>query len=111
MRLMFDCWIAAKLPTIMVARAQTQTMGSQRLAIGPKAVMKTRSRIANAAALGPTDRNPETGAGAPWYTSGAQIWNGAAEILNARPTKISAAEIPTNPDGTPPAAYPKARWI
>ena len=66
MRLMFDCWIAAKLPTIMVASAQTHTTGSQRAAMGPKAVMKTRSRTAKAAALGPTERNPETGAGAPW---------------------------------------------
>ena len=65
MRLMFDCWMAAKLPTIMVASAQIQTMGSQRVAMGPKAVMKTRRRIANAAALGPTERYPETGAGAP----------------------------------------------
>ena len=27
-------------------------------------------------------------AGAPWYTSGAQEWNGAAETLNPRPTII-----------------------
>ena len=37
-----------------------------------------------------------TGAGAPWYTSGAQIWKGAAEILNAKPTNISAADMPTS---------------
>ena len=47
----------------MVASAQTQTMGSQRSAMGPKAVMKTRSRIAKAAALGPTERNAGDGGG------------------------------------------------
>ncbi len=77
--------------------------GSQRAAIGPKAVMNTRIRIANAAALGPTERNAETGAGAPWYTSGAQTWKGAAEILNPNPTNISAAAAPTSAmDGAPP---------
>jgi hypothetical protein len=32
--------------------------------------------------LGPVERNAVTGVGAPWYTSGAQIWNGAADTLN-----------------------------
>ena len=57
--------------------------------------MKTRRKTAKAAALGPADMNAATGAGAPWYTSGAQIWNGAAETLNATPTKISPAATPT----------------
>jgi hypothetical protein len=26
-----------------------------------------------------------TGVGAPWYTSGFQLWNGTAPILNSRP--------------------------
>ncbi len=80
----------------MVARAQTQTNGSQRSEIGPKAVTKVRIRIAKAAAFGPTERNAETGAGAPWYTSGAQTWNGAAEILKPNPTNISAAAEPVS---------------
>ena len=35
----------------------------------------------NPAAFEPTDRNAVTGVGAPWYTSGTQIWNGTAAIL------------------------------
>src|SRR5690242_5871623 len=96
---MFDCMIAAKLPTTMVASAQTQTAGAQREAIGSRPPRKIRSNTAKAAAFGPTVRNAETGAGAPWYTSGAQPWKGAAEILNARPTKISAAATPIKASG------------
>ena len=54
-----------------------------------------RRKMANAAAFGPAERNAVTGVGAPWYTSGAQIWNGAADTLNASPTNISAAARPT----------------
>src|SRR5215469_13680863 len=93
---MFFCISAAKLPTNMVASAEDHTKGSQRFVIGPRAVVKTRTNAANAAALGPTDMNSVTGAGAPWYTSGAQIWNGAADTLNAKPTNISAAAVPSN---------------
>src|SRR5579883_1221852 len=93
MRLMLDWVSAAKFPMIMVSSAEDHTNGSQRLEIGRKAVMKTRKKTANAAALGPADMNSVTGAGAPWYTSGAQIWKGAAETLNANPTNISAAAV------------------
>src|SRR5207253_1798709 len=93
---MFFCISAAKLPTNMVASADDQTNGSQRFVIGPRAVVKTRTNTANAAALGPADMNNVTGAGAPWYTSGAQTWNGAAETLNAKPTNMSAAAVPTS---------------
>ena len=57
MRLMLVCASAAKLPMIMVSSAETQTSGSQRLLIGSNAVMKTRRKMAKAAALGPADRN------------------------------------------------------
>src|SRR5260370_28518663 len=110
MRLTLDCRIAAKLPTIMVASATAHIMGIQRSEIDRNAPTNTRIRIAKAGALGPVERNAATGAGAPWYTSGAQPWNGAAEILNAKPTKINAAATPTSPAGAPPA-NPSARWI
>src|ERR1041385_3475131 len=95
MRLMLVCQSAAKLPTHIEARATPHNRGVQRLAMGSKAVTKMRRKTANAAALGPAERKAETGVGAPWYTSGAQIWNGAAETLNARPTNINAAASPT----------------
>src|SRR5437763_1118778 len=94
MRLMFDCVSAAKLPMVIENSAESQTSGSQPAATGWNAIVKIRRNTANAAALGPAERNPEIGAGAPWYTSGAQIWNGAPETLNARPTNMSAAETP-----------------
>src|SRR5436190_19970107 len=94
--LIFVCVSAAKLPTIMVKRAQIHTIDSHRLAIGSNAVMYTRMNRANAAAFGPADMKAATGAGAPWYTSGAHTWKGAAEILNAKPTNINAADTPTS---------------
>ena len=33
---------------------------------------------------------PVTGDGAPWYTSGTHMWNGTAETLKTKPTRISA---------------------
>ena len=38
--------------------------------------------------------NAVTGVGAPWYTSGVHMWNGAAATLKPRPTSNSA--IPSN---------------
>ena len=64
--------------------------------IGSNAVMKIRRNTAKAAALGPAERNAATGVGEPWYTSGAHIWNGAAETLNPSPTNMSAAATPRN---------------
>src|SRR5262249_48818162 len=95
MRLMFDCVSAAKLPIVIESSAESHTIGSQPRPIDSNEVMKMRRNTANAAAFGPAERNAETGAGAPWYTSGDQIWKGALETLNASPTNISAADIPS----------------
>src|SRR5436305_7800999 len=95
MRFIFVCNSAAKFPIVIESSAENQTSGSQPGPIGSNAVMKMRRKTANAAAFGPAERNAETGVGAPWYTSGAQIWNGEAETLNASPTKIRAAATPT----------------
>src|ERR1039458_491075 len=96
MRLTFGCIGAAKFPMVIEASAETQTRGSQAAPMGSKAVMKMRRKMAKAAALGPVERNAVTGVGAPWYTSGAQIWNGAADTLNPSPTNSSAAARPRN---------------
>ena len=34
--------------------------------------------------------NAVIGLGAPWYTSGVHMWNGAADTLNASPTTSRA---------------------
>src|SRR3984893_11998642 len=91
--------IAAKYATSMVASVQTKNASGQRAALRSKLPKKIRSNTAKAAAFGPTVRKAETGAGAPWYTSGAQPWNGAADILNASPTKMSAAATPISASG------------
>src|ERR1700722_12843868 len=101
--------MAAKFPTVMVARATPHTNGIQVDEMDPNPVMNTRRRTANAAALGPVERNAATGAGAPWYTSGAQDWKGTAEILKAKPTKISAAATPASATGSLPVS--RTRWI
>ena len=81
---------------VMEASAETHISGSQALPSGAKAVMKMRRNTANAAALGPADRNALTGVGAPSYTSGAHIWKGAAETLNPNPTNINPAAAPSS---------------
>ena len=48
-----------------------------------------------------------TGVGAPSYTSGVHIWNGAAEILNAKPASKNTMPT-TKPADAPPD---KARAI
>jgi len=62
---MLDCSKAAKLPMIMVASAEAQTIPSHCSLTGSKAVRNTRNNPAKAAALGPAERKAATGAGAP----------------------------------------------
>jgi hypothetical protein len=45
-----------------------------------------------------------TEVGAPWYTSGVHMWNGAAEILNARPARIIASPARRNASSPASAA-------
>src|ERR1017187_7003040 len=96
MRLTFDCRSAAKLPMVIEASAENHTSGSHPPPPGSNAVMKSRRNTEQDAAFGAGDRNAVTGVGAPWYTSGAQIWNGAADTLNPSPTNRSAAARPRN---------------
>ncbi len=53
--------------------------------------LKKRIIIANPPALEATERNAVMVIGAPSYTSGAQKWNGTAEILYPKPAR---ARIP-----------------
>src|SRR5512136_2424337 len=72
-----------------------------------KATTKAAMITEKAAALGPTEKKAAIGVGAPWYTSGVHIWNGAAETLNARPLATrNTAKI--MPDTLPFAAGPPA---
>ncbi len=53
---------------------------------GWSAYRKTLSSTAKPATLGPADMNAVTDVGAPSYTSGTHIWNGAAATLNPKLT-------------------------
>ena len=46
-----------------------------------------------AATLGAIANKAVTGVGAPSYTSGVHIWNGAAETLNANPDSRNTTPI------------------
>jgi hypothetical protein len=54
------------VPTIIVAMALAPSSGIQCSLSVPKAVRKTRTKAANAAALTAVDMNPVTMVGAPW---------------------------------------------
>src|SRR5512132_706985 len=81
---------AATFPMVMDNAATIQISQTRP---GAWASNSMRSKTANAAALGAVDMNPTIGAGAPSYTSGVQMWKGAAATLNPKPTNIIA--IPT----------------
>src|ERR1041384_653763 len=103
MRFTLFCISAPKLPSVMESAAQIQISGSQSDDV---VANSTRSNTANAAALGPVDINATIGAGAPSYTSGVQMWNGAAATLNPRPTIISAVAAIAKRPGLLPSAGP-----
>ena len=60
------------------------------------AVTSTRSMTTSAAVFVAADMNAVTEVGAPWYTSGVHMWNGAAETLNASPARIIASPAKRN---------------
>src|SRR5439155_4233752 len=88
-RLMSDCAIASTEPTSIVAAESPITKGCQSHASGLNAVSNTRMSAANAATFVAADMKAVTAVGAPWYASGAHMWNGTAATLNANPTARS----------------------
>src|SRR5690349_3438741 len=69
-----------------------------------KPTNNNRSSTAKPAAFDAVDKNPATGVGAPWYTSGAQNWNGTMVTLKPRPTTINAIRPKANNTERSPAA-------
>src|SRR5918997_6909477 len=79
------CLKAKRLPTNIVTMARTAiTAVHVGAAVGIPS-RRMRKRIAKIAALGATERKAAALVGAPWYASGVQKWNGAAETLKAKP--------------------------
>ena len=68
----------------------------------PKASINNLANKIMAATLGAVARKRVTGVGAPSYTSGAHMWNGAAETLKANPT-IRKANPNSNPTDVSPS--------
>ena len=60
---------------------------------GPESIWYKAAKLA---AFTTVDINIVKIVGAPSYTSGVQKWNGAAEILNKNPTRISKTPIERN---------------
>src|SRR5437763_16608992 len=79
---------AAKLPTTSDATAIPANAHDQRCASCGKAVRTTRSATVNAATFVAEDMNAVTVVGAPSYTSGVHMWNGADEVLKPSPATI-----------------------
>src|SRR5581483_32246 len=84
------CTSAARLPMTSDATAMPASAHVQRCASCGNAVRITRKVSANAATFVADDMNAVTVVGAPWYTSGVHMWNGAADDLNASPAMIIA---------------------
>src|SRR5215472_5724756 len=88
---MFVWLMAARLPSVRVSTATTESSGShasRAVAKGASAPLNRRSRNANEAAFDATERYAVTVVGAPSYASGAHMWKGTAEILKSRPTAV-----------------------
>src|SRR3712207_3923425 len=85
MRLTLRCLNAKRLPMniVMIARAAINAVHAGAASGIPS--RRTRRRTAKIAALGATERKAAALVGAPWYASGVQKWNGAAETLKAKP--------------------------
>ena len=90
-RFTFRCTSAARFPIASDATAIPANAHVQRRASCANDVSSTRSASSSAATFVAADMNAVTGVGAPSYTSGVHMWNGAAEDLNASPATISAS--------------------
>ena len=79
------CTSAARLPIASEAHASTAIAIRQTSSCAGNAVTSTRYVTTSAAAFVAADMNAVTDVGAPWYTSGVHMWNGAAEALKPKP--------------------------
>src|SRR5206468_2277537 len=82
---------AAKLPTTSDATAMPANAHDQRCSSCGNAVRNSRNASANAATFVAADMNAVTVVGAPSYTSGVHMWNGAEDDLKPRPAMIIAS--------------------
>ena len=96
--------IAAKLPIASEQTASTATATDQISACSGNAVTRIRSMSTRPAIFVAADMKAVTVVGAPWYTSGVHMWNGAAETLNASPARIIAIPVTKSGSSAPVAS-------
>ena len=65
-RFTFVCISATMLPPVIVSTARTAIAPYQSAPLAPRPSTKRRTSRAKAPSLGPTDRKPVMGVGAPW---------------------------------------------
>ena len=86
---MFRCWMATRLPSVIVRAARITKSGCQLATAGRKAVLNKRKSSAKPAAFDATAMKAVMGVGAPSYTSGVHMWKGTAATLNPSPAVTS----------------------
>src|SRR5206468_9495996 len=89
-RFTFRCTSAARLPIASEIVAMTAKAQPQRCWLAGNAVVISRNARSSAATLVADDIHAVTVVGAPSYTSGVHMWNGAADILKPRPATMRA---------------------
>ena len=100
---MICCWRkATRFPTVIVSTASTAKIGRHVSATAGNAPNIRTRRPTKPPIFDAVERNAATGEGEPSYVSGAQKWNGTAEILNAKPTTTKNTLITIN--GSSPVA-------
>jgi len=79
---------ASVIVSTAITKITIRTHSTPRSMYIPKILILTT----NAAILGTTDMYPASGADAPSYTSGAQVWKGKRESLNPNATSNNTDE-------------------
>src|SRR3990172_9467464 len=103
-RFRFDWAIATTWPSVIVTTATAHGSAVQSARALGSATTSTRISAANAAAFEPVAISAVTLVGAPWYTSGAHMWNGTAEVLKPKPTSSRPSPIARSGSYPRPAA-------
>src|SRR5690606_41966691 len=88
-----SCCVSANttpITTDAIAMAHSTPRHSQEDTV--KATCSTRRIAPNAATFVHAAMKPVTAVGAPWYTSGVQVWNGPTEALNNNPISSRSEE-------------------
>src|SRR6266511_2682170 len=92
---LMSVWVRpSTAPTAIEVIATAHISGRQSHAVVLNPTYSTRSTAPNAATFVQAAISAVTGVGAPWYTSGVQVWNGATPALNSSP--ITSMASPRN---------------